>query len=137
MIVQHAGKTALLTAKNTTVGRPASAHGFADATDQLGEKPQVTWIDNVPARAWAETLDPAGLGARRVSDALQWLARSQFVRLESCHGSPPAVTLLRASCCEVLDAWHPRGVGHCMGLPVAAAPTRVTLAKPRTTSSGP
>jgi hypothetical protein len=52
----------------------------------------------VPARAWAETLDlddPAGLGARRVSDALQWLARSQFVRLESRRGSPPAVTLLR------------------------------------------
>ncbi len=56
-------------------------------------------IDNVPARAWAETLDlddPAGLGARRVSDALQWLRSNQFIRLESHRGSPPAVTLLSA-----------------------------------------
>ena len=56
-------------------------------------------IDNVPARAWAETLDlddPAGLGARRVSDALQWLGSNQSIRLESRRGSPPAVTLLSA-----------------------------------------
>jgi hypothetical protein len=56
-------------------------------------------IDNVPARAWAETLDlndPAGLGARRFSDALQWLGSNQFIRLESRRGSPPAVRLLSA-----------------------------------------
>lgn len=56
-------------------------------------------IDNVPARAWAETLnldDPDGLGARRVSDALQWLARNHFISLVSRRGSPPAVTLRSA-----------------------------------------
>jgi hypothetical protein len=56
-------------------------------------------IDNVPARAWAETLnlgDPDGLGARRVSDALQWLAQNQFVSLVSRRGSPPTVTLRSA-----------------------------------------
>lgn len=56
-------------------------------------------IRNVPARAWAETLnldDPDGLGARRVSDALQWLAENHFISLASRRGSPPTVTLLSA-----------------------------------------
>jgi hypothetical protein len=56
-------------------------------------------IDNVPARAWAEVLDledPAGLGARRIADALQWLAKNKFVRLDSQRGRPPVVTLLSA-----------------------------------------
>jgi hypothetical protein len=56
-------------------------------------------INNVPARAWAEVLDledPPGLGARRISDALQWLAMNKFVRLDSQRGRPPVVTLLSA-----------------------------------------
>src|SRR5690242_17375576 len=43
-------------------------------------------IKNVPARVWAEMLDledPEGLGARRVSDALQWLAQRHFINLTS------------------------------------------------------
>jgi hypothetical protein len=56
-------------------------------------------IKNVPARAWAETLnldDPDGLGARRVSDALHWLAEKHFISLASRRGSPPTVMLLSA-----------------------------------------
>jgi hypothetical protein len=56
-------------------------------------------IKNVPARAWAETLnldDPEGLGARRVSDALRWLAEQHFISLVSRRGSPPTVTLRSA-----------------------------------------
>jgi hypothetical protein len=56
-------------------------------------------IDNVPARAWAEVLDledPAGLGARRIADALQWLAKNNFVHLDSQRGRPPVVRLLSA-----------------------------------------
>jgi hypothetical protein len=54
-------------------------------------------IDNVPARAWAETLDladPPGLGARRIADALHWLAENNFVTLNSRRGRPPVVRLL-------------------------------------------
>jgi hypothetical protein len=56
-------------------------------------------IEHVPARAWAETLnldDPDGLGARRVSDALHWLAEKHFISLASRRGSPPTVTLRSA-----------------------------------------
>jgi hypothetical protein len=56
-------------------------------------------IDNIPARAWAETLDlddPAGLGARRISDSLRWLNDHQFIALTSHRGSPPAVQLRSA-----------------------------------------
>lgn len=54
-------------------------------------------IENIPARAWAEMLDlddPAGLGARRISDALHWLDQRGFIQLTSRRGSPPAVRLL-------------------------------------------
>jgi hypothetical protein len=56
-------------------------------------------IENVPARAWAETLDlhdPAGLGARRISDALQWLDDKHFITLTSRRGTPPTVRLRSA-----------------------------------------
>ena len=54
---------------------------------------------NVPASSWAEALylkDPHGLGARRISDALQWLENNQFIKLESRRGSPAVITVLSA-----------------------------------------
>jgi hypothetical protein len=51
-----------------------------------------------PARAWATLLDlrdPEGAGARRISQALQWLDERNFVDLEARVGRPPRVTLLR------------------------------------------
>jgi hypothetical protein len=53
-------------------------------------------IENVPAGVWAEMLDlhdPFGLGARRVSDALQWLAKEHFIERVSRRGNPPTVRL--------------------------------------------
>jgi hypothetical protein len=57
------------------------------------------YIENVPARAWAETLnldDPVGLGARRISDALRWLDEHRFVSVTSHRGVPPTVQLRSA-----------------------------------------
>lgn len=54
-------------------------------------------IKPVPARAWAEMLalpDPERRGARRVNDALEWLAEHSFVVSERRQGTPGAVRLL-------------------------------------------
>ena len=51
----------------------------------------------IPARSWAETLDlsdPDHLGARRVSDALRWLADHHFIVSERARGAPGPVRLL-------------------------------------------
>lgn len=56
-------------------------------------------IENIPARVWAELHnldDPSGLGARRISDALRWLAEHQYVSLSSHRGVPPTVQLRSA-----------------------------------------
>ena len=50
-----------------------------------------------PSRAWATLLglkDPAGLGARRVNDALKWLEENKFLTIEQRPGLPNRVTLL-------------------------------------------
>lgn len=52
---------------------------------------------DVSARTWAETIglrEPEKNGARRISDALNWLEANRFVALERRHGMPPLVTLL-------------------------------------------
>ncbi len=38
--------------------------------------------------------EPETKGARRVSDALTWLADQKYVKLERKHGQPPTITLL-------------------------------------------
>jgi hypothetical protein len=51
----------------------------------------------MPARLWAEMLslpDPEGRGARRVSDALDWLDAHKLVAVERHRGAPPDITLL-------------------------------------------
>ena len=51
----------------------------------------------IPARAWAEALDlpdPARNGARRVNDAIDWLAAHKFIVSERRQGTPGAVRLL-------------------------------------------
>lgn len=75
-------------------------------------------LENIPARAWAEMLDlddPAGLGARRVSDAMHWLDDHDFIRLTSRRGSPPTVRLL-----SMLGDGQPfnRGRGVYIAVPV-------------------
>lgn len=53
-----------------------------------------------PARTWAALLglaDPAGLGARRINDALAWLADEEFVKVEGSRGIPAVVTVLDES----------------------------------------
>ncbi len=50
-----------------------------------------------PARAWASLLDlddPEGNGARRVNDAIRWLAEARYVDLERRPGRPSRVLLL-------------------------------------------
>lgn len=50
-----------------------------------------------PSRAWATLLDlkdPAGLGARRVNDAIKWLEQNQFLTISVRPGLPSVVTLL-------------------------------------------
>jgi hypothetical protein len=50
-----------------------------------------------PARAWAEALalpNPAGHGARRVSDALTWLEEAKIIVLRRQRGEAPTITLL-------------------------------------------
>lgn len=53
----------------------------------------------IASRTWAEMLglpDPEGHGARRVTDALTWLADNDFVKLERTGGTPPKITLCNA-----------------------------------------
>jgi hypothetical protein len=50
-----------------------------------------------PARSWAELFDlddPEGNGERRIRDAIAWLERNEFVRVERDPGRPPSVFLL-------------------------------------------
>ena len=54
-------------------------------------------IPSVPAGSWAEALgldDPGRNGARRVSDAIDWLAQNKFMVAEQRQGTPGAVRLL-------------------------------------------
>ncbi|MBB3089899.1 hypothetical protein [Nocardioides albus] len=54
----------------------------------------------IPARVWASMLalpDPELNGARRVSDALTWLHKKDYVRLVRSGGAPPEVRLRSAS----------------------------------------
>ena len=54
-------------------------------------------IGPIPARSWAEALglaDPGRNGARRVSDAIRWLAEHKFLATERRQGTPGAVRLL-------------------------------------------
>lgn len=72
----------------------------------------------IPAATWAEMLnlsDPRGAGARRVSDALSWLAEHHFVELDSKRGRPPIVTLRSA-----LGTGTPykRGMGQYIKVPL-------------------
>jgi hypothetical protein len=53
-----------------------------------------------PSRAWATLLDlgdPAGRGARRITDATSWLESHHFITVESRPGHPNAITLLDES----------------------------------------
>lgn len=53
----------------------------------------------VPARSWAAALgipDPENRGARRVGDAITWLAEHKFLETERRQGAPGAVRLLHA-----------------------------------------
>jgi hypothetical protein len=57
-------------------------------------------IRSIPARTWAEVLalpDPAINGARRITDALNWLQNGQLIKLDSRQGMPKDVTLLSPS----------------------------------------
>jgi hypothetical protein len=54
----------------------------------------------IPARAWAEALDlpdPGRNGARRVNDAIDWLAEHKFIVSERRQGTPGALRLLSQS----------------------------------------
>jgi hypothetical protein len=54
-------------------------------------------IGPIPARSWAEALgfdDPGRNGARRVSDAIDWLAGHKFLVAERRQGTPGSVRLL-------------------------------------------
>jgi hypothetical protein len=54
-------------------------------------------VRRIPARAWAEALDlpdPYGLGARRVSDALDWLNEAKMITVQRERGATPVMTLL-------------------------------------------
>lgn len=56
-----------------------------------------TYKRATPARAWAELLnldDPAGKGARRVSDAFAWLDRNKYLKADLHRGRPPSFELL-------------------------------------------
>jgi len=55
-------------------------------------------IRPIPARSWAAALgldDPGRNGARRVSDAIDWLAEHKFLVAERRQGTPGTVRLLR------------------------------------------
>jgi hypothetical protein len=58
----------------------------------------------IPARSWARMLalpDPEKAGARRISDALNWLEKAKLVSLTRQAGAPPVIKLL-----------SPLGTGH-------------------------
>lgn len=57
-------------------------------------------IRSIPARTWAQMLalpDPEVNGARRITDALNWLQHEKLVKLDSRQGMPKDVTLLSPS----------------------------------------
>jgi len=54
-------------------------------------------IKPIPARSWAEALgldDPERNGARRVNDAIDWLAKNKFLVSDRRRGTPGSVRLL-------------------------------------------
>lgn len=57
-------------------------------------------IRSIPARTWAQVLalpDPEVNGARRITDALNWLQIEKLIKLDSHQGMPKDVTLLSPS----------------------------------------
>ena len=53
---------------------------------------------DIAANKWAELLDlpnPRSKGARRISDALEWLELKKFVALERRRGAPHVITILK------------------------------------------
>jgi hypothetical protein len=62
----------------------------------LGAKPY-SYEQNTPASRWALALglaDPATRGARRVTDAFQWLHDHGYLQVQRKQGRPPTFTLL-------------------------------------------
>lgn len=54
-------------------------------------------VRQISGRSWASALalpDPAGKGARRISDALNWLSEEKLIALERDPGRPPRVVML-------------------------------------------
>lgn len=65
----------------------------------LAVRPPFDIREPVPARSWATALgipDPEHRGARRVGDAITWLAEHKFLETERRQGVPGAVRLLHA-----------------------------------------
>lgn len=57
-------------------------------------------VKNIPARVWAEMFalpDPETNGARRITDALGWLADHKLIRAERQRGRPATIYLLNQS----------------------------------------
>lgn len=76
--------------------------------------------DPIPARFWATALgiaDPEHNGARRVSDAITWLARHKFLETERRQGTPGAIRLLSH---DLTGAPYerPSGTGRYVTLPL-------------------
>ncbi|RKR88116.1 hypothetical protein BDK92_2423 [Micromonospora pisi] len=66
-------------------------------------------IKSIPARTWARVLalpDPEVNGARRITDALNWLQEARLVRLDSRQGMPKDVTLLSPSGTGKAYSWR-------------------------------
>ena len=65
----------------------------------LAVRPPFDIREPVPARSWAAALgipDPENRGARRVGDAITWLAEHKFLETERRQGAPGAVRLLHS-----------------------------------------
>jgi hypothetical protein len=65
----------------------------------LAVRPPYDIREPVPARSWAAALgipDPENRGARRVGDAITWLAEHKFLETERRQGAPGAVRLLHS-----------------------------------------
>jgi hypothetical protein len=63
----------------------------------LAVQPPFDIRDSFPARSWAAALgldDPARKGARRIGDAISWLAEHKFIVTERRRGTPGSVRLL-------------------------------------------
>lgn len=63
----------------------------------LAVSPPFDIREPVPARSWAAALgldDPAHNGARRIGDAINWLAKHKFLVTERRQGTPGSVRLL-------------------------------------------